>query len=299
MSVSGPEILTRNVRVGMERETLREKDPNFPSTLTDISGYPPNPSHPQPLHAAALEYGNRGYQIFPLSERHKTPRIGQNWKKVAATLQNDLNKIDAIWEAEPDLNIGLPTGYQFDVLDLDGQTGLDSFRNLLPTTGYRHEGPIVKTPRGTHLYFQPTGWTVWSTGREVGIDWRGRGGYVVAPPSINTEGDKYRWVNPLTDTIPQMPEWLHERLRILSSQPRHPQMPKTAEERDRPDICRVAVALGIHTRHGTRFCKARCPFHDNQHEPSLILWRDNNRYYCSSGSCHAMGWSDQLIARTQ
>lgn len=64
----------------------------------------------------------------------------------------------------------------------------------------------------------------------------------------------------------------------------------------RPDICAVAEELGIHTKHGDRFCKAVCPYHPGQGEPSLVLWRDIDQFRCESPRCFVWGFSDQLLA---
>jgi Bifunctional DNA primase/polymerase, N-terminal len=38
-----------------------------------------------------------------------------------------------------------------------------------------------------------------------GVDWRGRGGYVLVAPSVHPSGRRYRWVRPLTLALPQAP----------------------------------------------------------------------------------------------
>jgi hypothetical protein len=48
------------------------------------------------------------------------------------------------------------------------------------------------TPNGVHLYFLPTGLGNRARFRP-GLDWRGAGGYVIAPPSVGVDGTVYRW----------------------------------------------------------------------------------------------------------
>jgi hypothetical protein len=38
-----------------------------------------------------------------------------------------------------------------------------------------------------------------------GVDWRGRGGYVLVAPSVHRTGRRYRWVRPLTLELPEAP----------------------------------------------------------------------------------------------
>lgn len=107
----------------------------------------------------------------------------------------------------PAANIGRRTGEVADVCDIDSPAGLTALRQLLDIT--ITTGPIVRTGSGGwHLYYQPTG-----LGNRVGVlpgvDWRGRHGYVVVPPSRHTTGNHYRWTWPLTQSLPACPESLH------------------------------------------------------------------------------------------
>jgi hypothetical protein len=64
---------------------------------------------------------------------------------------------------------------------------------------------------GWHLLYAPTG-----LGNRVGllpgVDWRGRGGVVVAPPSRHASGRRYVWVRPLGAGLPPVPAALRARL---------------------------------------------------------------------------------------
>ncbi|MEZ5691952.1 MAG: bifunctional DNA primase/polymerase [Rickettsiales bacterium] len=43
----------------------------------------------------------------------------------------------------------------------------------------------------------------------TGVDVRGDGGYVVAPPSLHPNGNNYEWANsPFENDIADAPEWL-------------------------------------------------------------------------------------------
>lgn len=65
---------------------------------------------------------------------------------------------------------------------------------------------------GRHLYFaHPGGLTRNRAGLGQGIDLRGDGGYIVAPPSIHPSGRPYEWVpghGPDDITLAPLPRWL-------------------------------------------------------------------------------------------
>jgi Bifunctional DNA primase/polymerase, N-terminal len=104
-------------------------------------------------------------------------------------------RILAWWSRHPQANIGLATGHRFDVLDVDGPQGAQAIRTLAATHGLESSGPLVRTGGGGwHFYLAPTGL---GNARPAGlerVDWRGRGGYVIAPPSRHASGQAYQWI---------------------------------------------------------------------------------------------------------
>jgi Bifunctional DNA primase/polymerase, N-terminal len=132
-------------------------------------------------------------------------------------------RVLAWWTRHPQANIGLATGYTFDVLDVDGPTGAQTIRTLAATHGLESSGPLVRTGGGGwHFYLAPTGLGNVQPRGLAQVDWRGRGGYVVAPPSRHPSGQTYQWAPGRDlDTPPgQVPTVLWERL-----QPHHRQRP--------------------------------------------------------------------------
>jgi hypothetical protein len=120
----------------------------------------------------------------------------------------DPRRIEMWWERWPDANIGLRTGVLMDVADVDSPEGRHSLRHLLG--GELPAGPQVRTGGGGwHFWFGPLGY-----GNRVrllpGVDWRGVGGYVVAPPSMHARGSPYSWVRRPGRTLPAAPEVLRE-----------------------------------------------------------------------------------------
>jgi hypothetical protein len=124
------------------------------------------------------------------------------------------------WRRWPQANIGLVTGELADVLDGDGPAGRAALRRWATQYHLRLEGPLVCTGGGWHYYLAPPG-----PGNRAGllehVDWRGRGGYVVAPPSRHVSGARYRWLRPLTADLPATP-WPQRTLLLPARQQRRP-----------------------------------------------------------------------------
>ena len=172
------------------------------------------------LRDAALGYASRGIPVLPLhyplphrgalqpvgGNRHpvvgsscscRDPGCGQPAKHPLGSLGPhgvtdatcNRARILAWWTRHPQANIGLATGHRFDVLDVDGPAGAQAIRELAATHGLQSLGPLVRTGGGGwHYYLAPTGL---GNVHPVGlghVDWRGRGGYVVAPPSRHASG---------------------------------------------------------------------------------------------------------------
>lgn len=155
-----------------------------------------NPTPPLELGRVAIWYAEQGLHVFPLIPNTKIPYKKSRGLGDATT---DLNLIRAWWDAAPMSNIGIATGHLVDVIDIDGGPGVVSWARLTrlpPVIGQ------VATPRpgGHHLYIRATG-----NGNRAkmapGIDYRGIGGYVLAPPSTTSEHTPtptpYYWTRPL------------------------------------------------------------------------------------------------------
>ena len=124
-------------------------------------------------------------------------------------------RILAWWTRHPQANIGLATGHRFDVLDVDGPEGAQAIRELAAAHGFQSSGPLVRTGGGGwHFYLAPTGLGNVHPWELEHVDWRGRGGYVVAPPSRHASGHPYQWAGGRDLNIPaaEVPSVLLERL---------------------------------------------------------------------------------------
>jgi Bifunctional DNA primase/polymerase, N-terminal len=124
-------------------------------------------------------------------------------------------RVLAWWTQQPQANIGLATGFRFDVLDVDGPIGAQAIRTFAGAHALHSSGPLVRTGGGGwHYYLAPTGLGNVGPRDLERVDWRGRGGYVVAPPSRHRSGHLYQWVagRDLDTTVPGVPAALRQRL---------------------------------------------------------------------------------------
>lgn len=171
---------------------------------------------PGRLLSVALIYADLGWPVFPCVPRDKRPMTSHGLKDATT----DRDQITEWWEHTPDANLAIATGVAFDVLDVDelyrdedGNVGtpLDSW---LPDDAPILVGPTVTTGNGAHLYVAPTG-----LGNRAAFvphcDWRGAGGYVIAPPSVHPSGAVYRFERGSSDPeygvrapLLPAPEWL-------------------------------------------------------------------------------------------
>lgn len=154
----------------------------------------PEPA-PFSVLAAALYYAQEGLHVFPLSPGTKIPHRGTRGCKDATT---DEDTIRAWWDRWPDSNVGIATGHVVDVVDIDGAAGQRSRADNAALFDSLTVIGTVLTPRpgGMHLYVPANPAVGNGAGLLPSVDYRGRGGYVVAPPS-RTDVGSYRWLRAL------------------------------------------------------------------------------------------------------
>jgi hypothetical protein len=181
---------------------------------------------------AALAYTHRGLPVFPCWPvlPMLPPRTGflcgcgrlncrdPGKHPLGALAPNGLNNAstDEIivrhwWSARPDANVAIATG-QVIVLDVDPRNGgdaslaeLEQKHGALPTTASARTGG-----GGLHVYLQPpSGITIKNSASALapGLDIRGTGGYVLAPPSRHVSGNRYEWISDDRGYAP-MPPWV-------------------------------------------------------------------------------------------
>lgn len=179
--------------------------------IPDLEREIDNLEHQPPRMAeAALAYASWGWLVFPLlATGEVNPRTGEisDGKKPATNhglndATTDCDEIRRWWDTHPNHNIGLPTGHLFDVIDIDPRHGgMESYRAVIALEDNKGEGPIpdVHAKAGTgnggwHFYVKPLGGGN-TVNLSPGIDIRGVGGYVVAPPSVLGDYEhRYQWL---------------------------------------------------------------------------------------------------------
>jgi hypothetical protein len=160
------------------------------------------------LHTAALELAEKGLAVFPCQPRGKEPACDTGLR--AAT--TDVERINRWWHAFPDLNIGIATGTTSGifVLDIDGEDGEGSLLKLEGAHGALPPTIEVVTGKGRHCYFRTGKHKICNSVGQIGIglDIRGDGGYVIAPPSIHPSGRPYAWSVDTARDFADAPDWL-------------------------------------------------------------------------------------------
>jgi len=151
---------------------------------------------PQHLPDAAAAYAAAGIAVFPCVPGGKRPLTEHGFNDATT----DLDRVGAWWQTHPEANIGIATGHGVDVIDVDVHvtgTGLPVLRTLQQENLIAGWGLAVRSPSGgLHLYYPSSPdseATSWSRGH-AHVDFRGTGGYIIAPPSvINTAHGQHRY----------------------------------------------------------------------------------------------------------
>jgi hypothetical protein len=162
---------------------------------------------------AALRYLDRGWSVTPIRPRDKRPL--SRWQRYQA-LPPARAEVERWFAEHPDAGVGIVTGAVSGlvVLDIDPKHGGDE---ALAALAHRHgpPGPTVEAVTGgggRHFYFAAPGGGIRNrAGLAQGIDLRGDGGYIVAPPSIHPSGQPYRWIegrSPFEFPLAPLPRWV-------------------------------------------------------------------------------------------
>lgn len=157
----------------------------------------------------AQRYLDRGFAVIPANG--KKPLT--DWRKYQRVRPTE-REITDWWGQYPSANIALVTGAisAVVVVDVDGETS----EKFTPT-------PIVQSSPGHfHYYYRHPGGIVPCSAGVIGagIDVRGDGGVVIAPPSVHFDRSgkpdgRYTWiVGPKVADFAPLPEWIMQRARV-------------------------------------------------------------------------------------
>lgn len=137
--------------------------------------------------------------MIPLIPGEKKPLI--DWKEYQ-TRKPTRTEMMSWWGKNPKANIGIVCGKVSNLFVVDFDKYADDYneekaREVIPDP---IKTPTVKTARnGLHYYFDNPEKDYSIKARLLpGIDYRGNGGFVVAPPSVNGNGNTWEWTLPLS-----------------------------------------------------------------------------------------------------
>jgi hypothetical protein len=143
------------------------------------------------LYEAAQEYLSWGFSVIPCKLDKKPLIAWQEFQKRKPT-QEEIK--DWFTTSQP-LMLAIVTGSisGIVVVDIDEPQGHDELQKYIPDSLLM---PTCQTPSGgQHLYFGCPSPAPGNNARIIpGCDFRGEGGYVIAPPSMNGTGKAYAWM---------------------------------------------------------------------------------------------------------
>jgi hypothetical protein len=179
--------------------------------------FAPSPDEPIVEHVVyyATDNGWHGFPV-PLGTKasHKSAKRSDG-RKWGATLDPDEIRRD--FKRWPDANVGIVCGELSGIFVVEADTkeghdvdGIASLAALEAEHGALPSTLQAESPSGSiHHYFRHPGFKIKNSASAIapGVDVRGDGGMVVAPPSVKSKSDKrvYRWRNDLP--IADAPQW--------------------------------------------------------------------------------------------
>lgn len=165
------------------------------------------------VHEHALAYAARGWSVIPIEARGKRPLVA--WLEFQS--RRAMPEEIATWYGRwPEANVGIVTGRVSGLVVVDIDARHDGASSLAALES--EHGPVARTVQaatgggGRHCYFAHPGGAVPNrVGLAPGIDLRGDGGCVVAPPSIHPSGRRYAWMpgcGPDEVPLAPAPDWI-------------------------------------------------------------------------------------------
>jgi hypothetical protein len=183
------------------------------------------------MGAAALRYAGLGFEVIPLARGGKRPHAMLGDRGGIHLASKDPGQIMDWWSLDMVANIGVATGSvnSLAVVDLDikrGNDGITAFYSMLeawamPWPDERYSVTARTPSGGLHLWLRMEGGTPERPGILPGVDVKGDGGLVVAPPSAqmivtrDRPGERggaevpvpYEWITGCPHAVPVVPPW--------------------------------------------------------------------------------------------
>jgi len=189
----------------------------------------------KPLCDYAMDYARLGWAVFPCSAHTKRPLIGRDTdsegNKINGTggvkkATRDPHQLKDWWRQWPNAMIGVACGVASGIWAIDPDApkspdapdGKANWAALSRRYGCPHTHTHLTPGGGEHLLFR------WCPDRPItnsegsitgtGINVRGEGGYIIAPPSRRHDGKAYEIAEPLDFfSFAEAPDWLYAMLR--------------------------------------------------------------------------------------
>jgi hypothetical protein len=178
---------------------------------------------------AALGYAYRGWRVFPLhgiingactcgrrdcSSAGKHPLVRRGLYEATT----DIGKIRSWWGRWRSANVGIATGAESGivVIDVDLPTAM-SLLDVVMQAGLPRTLSGLTGGGGLHLVYRSADDMLGNSAGRLpgidtelaGIDLRGNGGYIVAPPSTHRSGGSYEWLD-ANQALADAPTWLKQ-----------------------------------------------------------------------------------------
>jgi hypothetical protein len=195
------------------------------------------------LKEQALEYTQQGWPVIPLyipkgadvcncRKGPECPSIGKHPVPNRGLSEATLiaSQVELWWKRMPSANIGIRTGVDAGIfvldVDIDEDAGKNGFATLADLEAKHGPLPLTRmaiTGRGgRHYVFRHPGGDVRiknsaTTTLGNGLDVRGDGGYIVAPPSLHASGRNYAWENDIEPA--DAPQWLIDMVKKRDEEP--------------------------------------------------------------------------------